>query len=75
MYTHPPNSISPVFPPHEIYRIQEVRKIVKVGRSTIYLWMKQGKFPPSIKYGPRVVGWTAASVFQWLAEREAAQAT
>ncbi|WP_081700030.1 AlpA family phage regulatory protein [Rhodanobacter sp. OR87] len=64
--------MSPTLPPYEIFRIYEVVAIVKVGRSTIYSWMKQGKFPKQLRLGSRAVGWSSKAVFQWLAEREAA---
>lgn len=75
----PPSSqLSPVqqaasFPlPHELYCIREVTRIVKVGRSTIYLWMKRGMFPKPLKLSERMVRWRAEDVFRWMAEREVA---
>lgn len=78
MYTEPsdqPNFAQQCssFPlPHEVYCIREVTRIVKAGRSTIYLWMKKGLFPKPIKTGPRAVRWRSEEIFRWLAEREMA---
>ena len=57
---------------YEVYRIRRVSNITGLGRSTIYVLMKEGKFPRPLKLGARSVGWTSASVFQWLSEREIA---
>jgi prophage regulatory protein len=60
--------------PHEIYavyRIRTVSSIVGLGRSTIYSLIKEGKFPRPLQLSARSVGWTSASIFQWLSEREA----
>ena len=62
-------------PPHEryeVYRIHRVSSIVGLGRSTIYRLMAEGKFPKPLKLSERSVGWSSASVFQWLAERKVA---
>lgn len=72
MYALQSSEVFPTLPPYQIYRIDEVIAIVKVGRSTIYSWMKQGKFPKQIRLGARAIGWSSAALFQWLAEREAA---
>jgi prophage regulatory protein len=71
MYALKSSEVFPTLPPFQIYRIDEVVDIVKVGRSTIYSWMKQGKFPKQIRLGARAVGWSSTALFQWLAEREA----
>jgi prophage regulatory protein len=62
-------------PPHElyeVYRIRRVSNITGLARSTIYGLIKEGKFPKPMKLSMRAVGWTSASVFQWLAERKIA---
>ncbi|GLQ52496.1 helix-turn-helix transcriptional regulator [Dyella flava] len=80
MYIQPSDQPDPAhqggpFPahlPHEVYCIKEVTRIVKAGRSTIYLWMKNGAFPKPRKLSARMVRWRAEDVFRWLAEREMA---
>jgi prophage regulatory protein len=39
------------------------------GRAWIYELMKRGDFPPSCKIGSRAVGWSAASVDAWIADK------
>jgi len=53
-----------------ILRIDKVMEVTGLGRSTIYLFISQGKFPKQVRLGVRAVGWSAKAVFQWLAERE-----
>lgn len=72
MHSLQPNPISSGLPPHQVFRIHEVMGIVKVSRSTIYLWMSLGTFPKPLKLGARAVGWLASDIFEWLAEREVA---
>jgi prophage regulatory protein len=55
-----------------ILRIDKVMDITGLGRSTIYLWVSQGKFPKQRRLGVRAVGWQSSSVFKWIAEREIA---
>ena len=57
---------------YEVYRIRRVSSITGLGRSTIYGLIKEGKFPKPLKLSTRSVGWTSASVFEWLSEREVA---
>jgi len=54
------------------FRIKAVVEISGLGRSTIYAYMKQGKFPKQRRLGARAVGWFAEDVFGWLAAREVA---
>lgn len=55
-----------------ILRRRQVEEITGFARSTIYLLMKQGKFPRQRKLGTRAVGWRSDEIFQWVAEREIA---
>lgn len=55
--------------PNRVLRIKQVMEVTGLGRSTIYLWTSEGKFPKQHKLGVRAVGWSAAAIFQWLTER------
>lgn len=59
-------------PISSVFRIKTVMDVTGLGRSTIYLWVSEGKFPKPRKLGVRAVGWRAEEVFQWLSEREVA---
>ncbi|MUV13360.1 AlpA family phage regulatory protein [Lysobacter sp. HX-5-24] len=56
-----------------ILRLKQVKEITGLGRSTIYLYMKEGKFPKQRELGERAVGWHSVAVFQWVAERQVAR--
>lgn len=57
-----------------ILRLKQVKEITGLSRSTIYLYMKEGKFPKQRELGgERAVGWYSGSVFQWVAERQVAR--
>ena len=50
-------------------RLRDVLKHVPVGKSTIWNWVRQGKFPPPVKLSDRVTAWSVAAVEQWVSER------
>jgi prophage regulatory protein len=54
-----------------VIRLQEVRRMTGLGRSTIYRLQADQQFPQSIKLGIRAVGWLEREVKEWLAERVA----
>ena len=55
--------------PTRLIRIKEVQYRTGLGRSTIYRWMAQGKFPKSIRLGGQAVAWVEAELESWLADR------
>jgi len=40
-----------------LLRITEVQQRVGIARSTIWLWIKQGRFPKGMKLSPSVTVW------------------
>jgi prophage regulatory protein len=50
-----------------ILRRKQVEAETGLARSTIYLRMQSGTFPPSISLGPRCVGWRRGDIDAWLA--------
>jgi prophage regulatory protein len=42
---------------------------VGLGRSTIYRWMSEGKFPKPVQLGGYAVAWAESEVEGWIAER------
>lgn len=53
--------------------IDQVRPLSGVSsRSTIYKWIKQGRFPaPAVRLGPRFTRWRCRDISDWLADPEA----
>lgn len=46
-------------------RIEHLLKVVPIGRSTIWLWARQGRFPQPLKFGAITV-WRRSDVMAWL---------
>lgn len=49
-----------------ILRRKQVEARVGLGRSSLYDYIRAGKFPPPIRVGSRAVGWVASEVDAWL---------
>lgn len=54
---------------NRILRLQEVKEVSGLSRSSIYLGMKDGTFPQSIQLGTRMVGWSASEIDAWIEEK------
>lgn len=51
---------------NNILRLSTVKNKTGLSRSTIYLRMKQGKFPKQISLGDRAIGWVEDEVEAWV---------
>lgn len=49
-----------------LIRLPEVQHRVGLGRSTIYRWMSEGKFPKPVQMGGRAVAWAEDEVEAWI---------
>ncbi len=64
----------PVKPPEprrvtRLIRLKEVQHRVGLGRSTIYRWMAEGKFPKPVQLGGYAVAWALEDVESWISSR------
>ena len=50
-------------------RLKEVMERTGLSRSTIYGWMKEGRFPSSVELGQRSVAWRSDDLDQWIRSR------
>ena len=50
-------------------RIKDVMKKTGIAKSTIWLWVSEGKFPKPIKLSPRITVWDEISIEQWKKEK------
>lgn len=50
-----------------LIRLPEVMNRVGLGRSTIYRWMSEGKFPKPVQLGGHAVAWVEEEVECWIA--------
>ena len=57
---------------NKVLRLRDVINTTGLSRSSIYLLMRDDKFPRNILLGARSVGWTQLSIDQWIEGRVAA---
>ena len=55
--------------PQRFLRLAEVQRRVPYSRSTIYLKVSRGEFPPPIDLGARAVAWLESDIDEWIASR------
>jgi prophage regulatory protein len=49
--------------------ISEVMHLTGLSKSTIYLYVNGGEFPPAVKLGTRRVGWRELEIQSWVRAR------
>lgn len=53
-----------------LLRLDNVKKLTGIGRSTIYRLIAQGRFPKAVHpAGSRISAWVAGEIDQWLEEQ------
>ena len=57
--------------PHsaQFYRLNQLKQRLGVSGSSIWAWVKAGKFPKPIKLSENCTAWNAADVERWAQER------
>ena len=55
--------------PTQFYRLPQLKARLNVSGSSIWAWVRAGKFPKPIKLSENTTAWDAASVDQWCADR------
>ena len=50
-------------------RIVEVMKKTGIAKSTIWLWVSEGKFPKPIKLSPRITVWEEKEINHWMSNK------
>lgn len=53
-------------PDDALLRLPQVLARVPVGRSTLWGWVRDGRFPKPIKLGPMTTAWRASEISAWL---------
>ena len=53
----------------KLYRANQLYKMLNISNSTLYLWVKQNKFPSPIKRGGSTF-WKADEVNSWIEDGE-----
>ncbi len=50
----------------QFMRRTEIEQVLRIGRSTIYGLMAQGKFPKPVRISPRSVAWRVSEIEAYL---------
>jgi prophage regulatory protein len=58
---------------HRVERIAEVCRRTGTPRSSLYLMIKQGRFPKPFKLSERSIGWTSQEIDDWITARSASR--
>jgi len=53
----------------QFYRLPQVKACLNVSGSTIWAWVKAGKFPKPIKLSENTTAWNAADIETWVQSR------
>ena len=53
----------------EFIRLPEVKKLVGLGTTKIYIMVSEGLFPKQVPLGGRAVAWIKSEVLQWTIDR------
>ena len=51
-------------------RINEVVEMLSVGKSTVWAWVKECKFPKPIKLSEYVTVWKLSDIEEWVQQKE-----
>jgi prophage regulatory protein len=52
-----------------LIKLKEVMNISGLGRSSIYKFMDEGRFPMSISLGERAIAWEVSEVEEWVLDK------
>jgi prophage regulatory protein len=52
-----------------LIKLKEVMSISGLGRSSIYKFMAEGRFPMSISLGERAIAWEVSEVEEWVLDK------
>ena len=52
--------------PDQLLRITEVSRLTSLAKSTINLWVAQGKFPKPLALSPTIKVWRNQSLIDWI---------
>lgn len=50
-------------------RLPEVKAVTGLSKTSIYELIREKRFPPPVRLGPRAVAWVKSEVRQWAVER------
>lgn len=53
-----------------LLRLSEISKLTSLGKSTINLWVAQGKFPAPMLISPTVKVWRLQQLMDWIDQQD-----
>jgi len=56
--------------PNQLIRINEVSRFTSIAKSTINLWVAQGRFPRPIALSPTLKVWRVKQLLDWIDDRQ-----
>lgn len=59
-----------IYAPNQLVRIEQVSKVTTLAKSSINLWVAQGKFPKPIMLSPVIKVWLIADINNWIEEHK-----
>jgi len=54
----------------KFYRVSQLVEMLNVSKSSIYLWVSQGKFPKSFKIGGGTSVWSDLDISEWIESKK-----
>lgn len=54
----------------ELLNLQEVTKLLKIPKSTLYHLMRKNRFPKPLKLSERKIAWRVSKIKKWLEKLE-----
>lgn len=61
-----PTTIQVYFRASELTSTPCKKGLLPISSTTLWRWVKYGKFPQPVKLGPSVTAWSAQSITTWL---------
>ncbi|MBB1363813.1 AlpA family phage regulatory protein [Shewanella sp. SR44-4] len=56
---------------NQLINISTMCRNINKGRTTLFCWVRDGKFPQPLRVGKMTLGWTNQQYSTWLASLEA----
>lgn len=53
----------------KLIKLSEVMALTSLGRSTVYKFVAEGKFPKQVSLGPNCVAWVEDEVKDWISSK------
>lgn len=53
---------------NRLLRISQVLNLIPLGRSTLWAWVKSGRFPAPVKIGPRTTTWRERDILDFISK-------